>query len=80
MNDRMAATAVGRVDYERRGEESAVSAVSWGAVLGGAFAAAALSLILLSLGSGLVSPRCRRGRTQAHRRRRSASQRRSGSR
>lgn len=48
------------MDIERRSAESPVSAVSWGAVLAGAFVAAALSLILLSLGSGLglssVSP------------------------
>ena len=40
--------------------ESASSGVSWGAVIGGAFVAAALSLILLALGAGLglssVSP------------------------
>src|SRR5690349_12874972 len=40
--------------------ESPVSAISWGAIIGGAVAAAALSLILLALGSGLgfssVSP------------------------
>jgi hypothetical protein len=33
--------------------ESAVSAVSWGAVIAGAFAIAAIALILLALGSGL---------------------------
>jgi hypothetical protein len=33
--------------------ESRVSAVSWGAVIGGAFVAAALSLILIAAGSGL---------------------------
>lgn len=42
------------------GAESNTSAVSWGAVIAGAFIAAALSLILLALGSGLglssVSP------------------------
>jgi hypothetical protein len=40
--------------------ESAVSAVSWGAIIAGAFAIAAIALILLALGSGLgfasVSP------------------------
>lgn len=40
--------------------EASSSAMSWGAVIGGAFAAASLSLILLSLGTGLgfsaVSP------------------------
>ena len=40
--------------------ESAVSAVSWAAIIAGAFAIAAASLILLALGSGLglasVSP------------------------
>ena len=42
------------------GIESAISAVSWGAVIAGAFAIAAIALILLALGSGLgfasVSP------------------------
>jgi hypothetical protein len=33
--------------------EAAASAVSWGAIIGGAVAAAAISLILLALGSGL---------------------------
>lgn len=61
MNERVLATSVGRVDYERRsGDESSASAVSWGAVISGAVVAAALSLILLALGSGLglssVSP------------------------
>ena len=41
-------------------EESTASGVSWGAVMGGAFAAASLSLVLLALGAGLglstVSP------------------------
>jgi hypothetical protein len=41
-------------------DESSSSGVSWGAVIGGAFVAAALSLILLALGAGLglssVSP------------------------
>ena len=41
-------------------QESSNSAISWGAVLAGAFAAAALTLILMLLGSGLglsvVSP------------------------
>jgi hypothetical protein len=40
--------------------ESSASAISWAAIVGGAFAAAALSLILLALGSGFglasVSP------------------------
>jgi hypothetical protein len=40
--------------------ESPVSAISWGAIIGGAFAIVAISLILLALGSGLgfasVSP------------------------
>ena len=40
--------------------ESATSAISWAAIIGGAFATAALSLILLALGSGFglasVSP------------------------
>lgn len=40
--------------------ESPVSAISWGAIIGGAFAIAAISLILLALGAGLgfasVSP------------------------
>jgi hypothetical protein len=45
--------------------ESRVSAISWGAILGGAAAAAASSLILLALGAGLgfsaVSPWARAG-------------------
>ncbi len=43
------------LELERRaqGSETPPSAVSWGAILGGAVAAAALSLILLALGSGL---------------------------
>ncbi len=40
--------------------ESSVSAVSWAAVLGGSFAAAAISLLLFTLGTGVglssVSP------------------------
>ena len=40
--------------------ESSLSGVSWGAVIGGAFVSASLALILLSLGTGLgfssVSP------------------------
>jgi len=43
-----------------RREESAVSAVSWAAILAGAFVASAFSLVLLTLGAGLglvsVSP------------------------
>src|SRR4051812_33457373 len=42
------------------GTESKVSAVSWGAILGGAFVIAAVTILLLALGSGLslssVSP------------------------
>ncbi len=45
--------------------EASASAVSWGAVIGGAFAAAALSLVLLALGTGIglaaVSPWAYRG-------------------
>ena len=43
------------LELERRaqGSETPPSAVSWGAILGGAVAAAALSLIFLALGSGL---------------------------
>ena len=33
--------------------KSPVSAVAWGPVLGGAFAALAMSLLLLTLGSGI---------------------------
>src|ERR1700748_3696342 len=40
--------------------ESTASAISWGAIIGGAFAAAAMGLILVALGTGLgfaaVSP------------------------
>ena len=61
MNDSMNPAVVGRPAYGfNAAVESAVSAVSWGAVIGGAFVAAALSLILVALGSGLgllsVSP------------------------
>ncbi|TXH34413.1 MAG: hypothetical protein E6Q98_18815 [Rhodospirillaceae bacterium] len=46
--------------YARQSHESAVSAVSWGAIIAGGVVAAALGLILLSLGTGLgliaVSP------------------------
>jgi len=49
--------------------ESAVSGVSWAAVAGGAFVAAAMSLILLALGAGLgltsVSPWANTGATAA---------------
>jgi len=42
------------------GNESAATAISWGAIIGGAFAAAAMGLILVALGTGLgfsaVSP------------------------
>jgi hypothetical protein len=61
MDDSMHAAVVGRTTpgYNVANESSA-SAISWGAVIGGAFVAAALSLILLALGSGLglssVSP------------------------
>ena len=54
---------VGRADvYEEDGHppEASTSGVAWPAIIGGAFAAAALSLVLLALGSGLglasVSP------------------------
>jgi hypothetical protein len=54
---------VGRADvYEEGGRppEASTSGVAWPAIIGGAFAAAALSLVLLALGSGLglasVSP------------------------
>ena len=61
MNDPGPAVAIERPRYlQPLGNESAASAISWGAIAGGAFAAAALSLILLALGSGLglaaVSP------------------------
>ncbi|MDY0884880.1 hypothetical protein ACFPL7_05625 [Dongia soli] len=46
--------------YTRQSHESAVSAVSWGAIIAGGVVAAALGLILISLGTGLglvaVSP------------------------
>ncbi|HXE13754.1 MAG TPA: hypothetical protein VN633_16630 [Bryobacteraceae bacterium] len=46
-------------------EESAISGVSWGAIIAGAFVAAALSLILLALGAGFgllsISPWARAG-------------------
>jgi hypothetical protein len=56
MSDPSVAVNMERPGYGYAGAhagESSVSAVSWGAVLGGAFVAAALSLILLALGSGL---------------------------
>lgn len=54
MNDPVHAAVIERPGYAPGvGNESGVSAVSWGAVLGGAFVTAAMSLILLALGSGL---------------------------
>src|SRR5438874_10361074 len=57
------ATDVGRVGVygpDSPPRESAVSAVSWPAIIGGAFVAAAVSVLLLALGSGIglasVSP------------------------
>ena len=50
------APATGRTDpYGATGgtQESAVSAISWAAIIAGAFAAAAISLLLLSLGAGV---------------------------
>ena len=48
------------------GNESTASAISWGAIIGGAFAAAAMGLILVALGTGLgfaaVSPWSNSGR------------------
>ena len=48
------------VDDSVQTVESSISAISWAAIIGGAFATAALSLILLALGSGFglasVSP------------------------
>ena len=49
---RMAADAVYGVDAGRTYESSA-SAMSWGAILGGAVAAAALTTVLVTLGAGL---------------------------
>ncbi|MBN8874417.1 MAG: hypothetical protein J0H67_16400 [Rhodospirillales bacterium] len=48
----MASTTLRGADTEPN-TESAVSAVSWSAVLGGAFAAAAVSLLLAMLGTGI---------------------------
>jgi len=49
-----------RTELSNRGGEAQASGVSWGAVIGGAFVAAAFSLILLALGAGFglsaVSP------------------------
>ncbi len=54
MNDPVHAAVIERPGYARDvANESGVSAVSWGAVVGGAFVTAAMSLILLALGSGL---------------------------
>jgi hypothetical protein len=50
------APATGRTDpYGATGgiQESAVSAISWAAIIGGAFAAAAISLLLFALGAGV---------------------------
>jgi hypothetical protein len=49
----MDASSALRGEGALQGVESRQAAVSWGAILGGAVAAAALSLILLALGSGL---------------------------
>ncbi len=61
--DSMAGTAVVYVEdriEDRPRLEASTSGVAWPAVIGGAFAAVALSLILVALGSGLglasVSP------------------------
>ena len=60
--DRETPLSVGRI-------EASASGVSWAAVAGGAFVAAALSLILLSLGTGLgfsaVSPWSNNGASAA---------------
>jgi hypothetical protein len=62
MNNPLHAAALERPAYEYRSAavESSASAISWGAIIGGAFVAAALSLALVALGSGLglssVSP------------------------
>jgi hypothetical protein len=61
----VSAPVSGRAEIHGAGEaghtlESSISAISWAAIIGGAFAAAALSLIILALGSGFglasVSP------------------------
>jgi hypothetical protein len=61
----VSAPVSGRTETPGAGEaghtlESSISAISWAAIIGGAFAAAALSLIILALGSGFglasVSP------------------------
>jgi hypothetical protein len=54
------------------------SGVSWGAVIAGAFVAAALSLALLALGTGSAFPRFHRGRMRARQRRRLGGLRSSG--
>src|ERR1700759_178103 len=46
------AAAVGYDSYAPNRIEASASGVSWAAVFGGAFATAALSLILLALGAG----------------------------
>jgi hypothetical protein len=71
----MQATAVSQIHVRQEASEgeakneSALSAVSWPAVVGGALVAAALSLILLALGTGLglssVSPWANSGVTAA---------------
>ena len=55
-----------------RPDELTASGVSSAAVIGGAFVAAAMALILLSLGTGSDSPPSRPGRTVARRQPRSA--------
>jgi len=54
IENNMSSTTTHPASYPVRGNvESAVSAVSWGAVIGGAFVAAALSLALLAAGTAL---------------------------
>jgi hypothetical protein len=57
----VSAPVTGRIGVPGAGEssntlESSISAISWPAIFGGAFAAAAFSLILLALGLASVSP------------------------
>ena len=69
MSDRLIAGTVGVYVKGSDPPETSTSGVAWPAIIGGAFAAAALSLILIALGSGLglatVSPGSNTGASMA---------------
>ena len=50
--------------------ESSASAVEWAAIIGGALGAVGISIILFTLGSGLVFRPCHRGRGRIRRQQR----------